>query len=259
MDKALILRYQELISNACPAKTTIFLNGWIIQLSEGVTKRANSVYPLRYTGVDLLKDIETAEALYKGRGLSTVFQISDYFEPDNLTKTLLSRGYQCVDETLVMTAGVEDICTTVNNKYTYSLEDESLNYWFQALRYLSGFNNTIMEGLETIMRRIHFPQAFFYAQENTNTIGIGRGVIEGEHMGIYSIIVHPQYQRKGIGQSIIDRIVEWGKSHSVRYCYLQVQDDNPGALSFYRKIGFEECTRYRYFVRESTDISGLTG
>ena len=248
MDKKAIQRYQELTSNACPANTIIFLNGWILRVSEGIMKRANSVLPLQYIGSDLLEDIKKVETIYRKRNLTPIFQIPDYFEPQNLEKTLFSRGYKSVDETIVMTAGIEDICTTVNDSYRYSLESEGRQLWFQALTDISGYNVSHIEGIRAIIKRIPFAKGFLYVKNGNEIVGIGRGVIDQDFLGIYSLIVHPLYRRKGIGLSMVDKLVEWGKMHSVHEVYLQVESNNSGAISLYRKAGFTERCRYRYFV-----------
>jgi len=247
-NKAQILLYQELSSNAWPAKTYIFLHGWVLRLSEGVTKRANSVLPLRYTGQNLLKDVKTVEKIYKEKSLPVIFQLPDYCEPHNLQETLLSLGYVSTDETLVMVAEREDIHTIVNDGYTYSLEHKGVDRWFQALADFSHYSRKSLEGRKTIIKRIPFSKVFCCARQSNEIIGVGLGVIEREYLGIYSLVVNPDYRRKGIGQSMVAQMIQWGRSHSAVHVYLQVQGDNSGAISFYRKIGFEELYRYRYFI-----------
>jgi len=243
-----ILQYQELSSNAWPARTVILLNGWAVRLSEGVTKRANSVLPIWYNGQNVLKDIKTVERLYRERNLPVIFQVPDYFEPDNLTETLMSSGYSCIDESLVMTAEVRDIKTTTNNEYTYSLESESSDYWFQSLAHVSSYSGKALEGQRNIIESIPFPGGFLCAHLNNEVVGIGLGILEREYLGIFDLIVHPFYRRRGIGQSMVGYLVEWAHKNSVFTVYLQVQGDNSSAISLYRKIGFKECYRYRYFV-----------
>lgn len=244
-----ILHYQELATNAWPAETHIFLHGWVVRVSEGVTKRANSVLPLRYTGEDLLKDIQTVEKIYRKRNLPVIFQLPDYFEPENLKKTLLSREYTSVAESLVMTAKIEDIHPLVSNKYTYSIEHTGSDRWFQALQDFSHYSPKTLKGQKAIIERIFFSKAFCCAQQANEIVGIGLGVIQQKYLGIYSLAVHPGYRRKGIGQSIVTQMVHWGKLHSVTHVYLQVQGDNTEAISFYNKIGFKELYHYRYLIK----------
>ena len=249
MNSRAILHYQELSTNAWPAKIHIFLSGWVLRLSEGVTRRANSVLPLRYTGEDVVHDVITVEKIYREKGLAVVFQLPDYFEPENLQETLVSRGYESVDETLVMTAEIEDIHAVNQEECTYTLASEGTDQWFQALADLSHFNQQSSRGQRSIIERIPFSsKVFCCARKNTGILGVGLGVVQQEVLGMYSLVVHAGYRRKGIGQTMIDHILQWGRASSANYVYLQVQGDNRGAITLYEKIGFKESYRYRYFT-----------
>jgi len=125
MDNRSILNYQELSSNAWPAKQYIFLHGWVLRVSEGVTKRANSVLPLQYTGCNVVKDVKAVEKIYKAHGLPVIFQVPDYCAPENLRKVLHSLQYTLCDETLVMAARMKNVQTSITSEYTYREEDPS--------------------------------------------------------------------------------------------------------------------------------------
>ena len=74
-DKRLIRFYQELSTNAWPAKYYYLLNGWVARISEGVTKRANSVMPLTYYGDNLKEDIQVVETIFTKNKLPIIFQL----------------------------------------------------------------------------------------------------------------------------------------------------------------------------------------
>jgi ribosomal protein S18 acetylase RimI-like enzyme len=244
MDKKAVLQYQELSSNSWPARTCIFLNGWVVRVSEGVTKRANSVLPIRYTG-DIREDITAVEAIYKQRDLPVIFQLPDYVEPHNLKEILSSLNYTSTDETLVMTAKIEDSSLNMNDEYSYSFahaED-----WLQALTDISPQYHESLDGMKQVIGRIPFPKVFCCAHHKA-IVGVGLGVVERTFLGMYSLNVNPEYRLKGIGHSIVTKIIQWGKSHGATHMYLQVHSRNGEAISFYRKIGFQERYRYRYFV-----------
>ncbi|MFX1255330.1 MAG: GNAT family N-acetyltransferase [Promethearchaeota archaeon] len=248
-----ILRYQELSTNAWPARTIVFLNGWVLRISEGITKRANSVLPIRYIGENLLEDIKTVEKIYKEKNLAVIFQLPDYFEPDNLQETLLSLGYEIIHETLVMTSKIGKISAIkVNKNYAYSIENNESEAWFEALATLSNYGSKALEGQKRIIGRIPFrSKAFCCVQQHDQIIGIGLAVIERTYLGIFDLIVHPKYRRQGIAQSIIAKIGHWGKNRSVNHIYLQVQGDNSEAIALYNKIGLEESYRYRYLIQKT--------
>ena len=69
-----IKRFQEFLMNSWPAKDYYFLNGWILRFTKGVTSRANSVFPIKYTGTQktLNTDISLVEKAYKAHRMSSM-------------------------------------------------------------------------------------------------------------------------------------------------------------------------------------------
>ena len=72
-----------------------------------------------------------------------------------------------------------------------------------------------------------------------------------EHVGILSVGVHPDYQRRGIGRAIIERLVEHARSCGLERLELYTMADNARAIALYQSLGFEhEGTRVRFVRRE---------
>ena len=248
MDNQSVLHYQELTSNAWPAKMVIFLHGWVVRVSEGVTKRANSVLPLRYTGCNIGEDVKAVEKIYKTHGLPVIFQVPDFCDPENLKEVLHSLQYTPRDETLVMAAHMKNVHVRTTSEYTCRINDTGTDTWFCALAAFSRYSDTGLRGRKAITERIPFLKAFLYAEKGSTITGVGLGVLEREYLGVYSLVTHPEYRRKGIGQSMVNTMINWAQSHGATIAYLQVQGDNT-AISFYKKMGFKELYRYRYFVK----------
>ncbi|MBK5113588.1 MAG: GNAT family N-acetyltransferase [Candidatus Heimdallarchaeota archaeon] len=250
-DIQLIRFYQELSTNAWPAKYYYLLNGWIVRISEGVTKRANSVIPLTYYGDKLLEDIQVIEAIYTKNKLPVIFQLPDYYEPKNLLKTLVESNYRIIDETRVMVAKFEDMSDIpVNQDYSYQKTTETKNDWFNTLSVSERGTQERIKGQKAIIRRILQPKCFFSAKHEEKIIGVGMGVLEQGNLGIYDMIVNPDYRRQGIAASIIAQMVEWGKANSCHSVYLCVQGDNQAAIALYEKVGLKESFGYRYLIKK---------
>src|SRR5215831_15719345 len=85
-------RVEETCLNAWPALRQVLLNGWVLRFSEGLTRRANSVNPLRgirETGSDL---IAACEVFYRRRGLPAIFRMPSIIDRD-LEERLDALGY----------------------------------------------------------------------------------------------------------------------------------------------------------------------
>ena len=95
--------------NAWPALRRIFLDGWILGLSEGYTRRANSVNPI-YDGIrDVPDKIPTCEETYAGHGLSTIFEVTPKAVRMGLDDLLEQRRYEKQATTRVQTLTLEAV------------------------------------------------------------------------------------------------------------------------------------------------------
>lgn len=113
-----IKRFQEFLINSWPAKYYYFLNGWILRFNDGITSRANSVFPVSYTRTQktLDKDIDIVEKAYKAHNLPPVFTMHEFHEPKKLRDKLLKRGYQAYDHTSALGIKIEDSQTKIVNE-----------------------------------------------------------------------------------------------------------------------------------------------
>ena len=79
--------------------------------------------------------------------------------------------------------------------------------------------------------------ALVSAWQNDRLIGIGNAISDGYLVVYYPhLLVHPEYQGKGIGKLIMDKMQEkYGGFH------MQMLTADGRAIDFYSKIGFEKA------------------
>lgn len=76
--------------------------------------------------------------------------------------------------------------------------------------------------------------SLFSAWDNDKLVGIGNAISDG-HLVVYypHLLVHPDYQGKGIGQMIVKKLQEkYGHFH------MQMLTADGKAIDFYQKVGF---------------------
>ena len=94
------------------------------------------------------------------------------------------------------------------------------------------------------------PDALFVALEETDLVvlawegdvlvGLARVLSDDVHIAyVQDILVHPDHQRKGIGQDLMDRVLERYKH--VRQTVL-LCDATPELAAFYESVGFGEAS-----------------
>ena len=74
-DLDLCWRVEEACLNAWPATRTVMLGGWLVRLSDGPTRRTDSVNPRRGSPLDPTPILQEAAALFAERGRATLFRI----------------------------------------------------------------------------------------------------------------------------------------------------------------------------------------
>ena len=243
--------YQELSIITWPPKIILNLNGWKIRISEGVTKRANSVSPMLYTGNNLEADITQVERFYQEKNLPPTFQVPDGFQPPELKDLLISSGYEAIDETIVMITDIIEMQKSPDAiGYEFVHFEEDLEEWISAFKTLREDKSDEIEGFRQIIDRATKSNVCYYlAKKNEEYVAIGLTISEGSYMGIFNMFTHQEHRRKGIAQALISMMIDWGEINLIDQVFLQVEADNPGAIQLYKKIGFKEKFRYRYLIR----------
>lgn len=67
------------------------------------------------------------------------------------------------------------------------------------------------------------------------------------HVGVLSVGVHPEHQRKGIGRALMEHLIEHARACGLERLELYVRGDNAPAQALYASLGFvHEATRARF-------------
>ena len=75
--------------------------------------------------------------------------------------------------------------------------------------------------------------------DGKKTVGFARCVDDSEMCMIYDVVVHPDYQKKGIGTLLMKEILRYVKSNNFATVSLFYDIKNKGLDNFYQKFGFE--------------------
>ena len=117
--------------------------------------------------------------------------------------------------------------------YTNAISAEDCN----RLRNSAGWPQMHLEQIETGLKNSAFIIA---AKDGNNTVGMARLVSDGGYVVfIVDVLVLPEYQRKGIGKTMMEKIMEYicGKLKD-GYCIQVDLMAAKGRESFYEKFGF---------------------
>jgi len=87
--------------------------------------------------------------------------------------------------------------------------------------------------LKTVFDNSMF-KCFIY--DDNKLIGVGRALADGIDCSyICDVAIHPDYQNKGIGKKVVNKLIDFSKDHNkiILYSY-------PGKEQFYAKLGFDK-------------------
>jgi GNAT superfamily N-acetyltransferase len=97
----------------------------------------------------------------------------------------------------------------------------------------------------------HFGYPYFYpaiAEVDRKIIGCGIAIVHGTLSWLGTIIVRPEFRRRGIGKEITSHLIEYCKGNG---CKTQLLIASEMGEPIYRKLGFTTSATYVVYKRES--------
>lgn len=243
--------FDRLVDEGWPAPGRVTAGGWIYRYAGGVTKRANSVLPLDAdgAGTDLAVAVTEAERFYARLGLRCVFSIGPGAVA-GLDAELDRRGYRTADPTLIMTVAIRRAVPDgdgVAGTVAPEPSEQWLRTWWRVDggRHRDDGDVPAVEWARRIMTGV--PAGYVHLETDAGA-AVGRAVPQEDWLGVYCMAVEPGARRRGLGRSVLRRLLAWGREHGAERAYLVVTEGNAGARALYEREGFTVAGRYHYRV-----------
>jgi ribosomal protein S18 acetylase RimI-like enzyme len=246
-----IRHIEETASRAWPAKHQQQHGGWLLRATKGVTRRANSVLPLRRPPEENLKEaLDVVRTFYKKHQLPMRFQLTTASQPNTpntLDDALESAGLVIDMRVEVQTAKLQDLKVEEPNAAIVVFGSPTQD-WLSAYKRFAGYDTTTLKVREEIFNRISLEKAFATAIQSEKVVGTGMAVIDGNWLGLFGLITDPTLRRQGIATAITQSLILWGLNRGATDGYLQVEKLNDPAKALYSALGFEKTYTYWYRV-----------
>ena len=255
-----VLGLEERGFNAWPAPRNVFFGGWVFRLGGGYTKRANSANALggrqemragsinAWTPARDFPDVMAeAERVYAACRQPAIFRLTPLAgrEADPL---LAAAGYEALDPSLVMTAPLDG----AKADSRVALAPGPTPAWANGIAAAQGVAPSHRLIHDRIVAAIAPPAAFATAYVGETTAGFGLGVGERGAVGLYDIVVRPEFRGLGLGRAIARALMAWGRDGGAAFAYLQVFEANLTARRLYESLGFAAAYSYHYRRRALT-------
>jgi GNAT superfamily N-acetyltransferase len=243
-DLDLVRALEERGFNSWPALRTMLVDGWVVRLSDGHTRRANSASP--YLPSRLAPDalIDVVEPLFHEATLRPVFRITPLADPGVETR-LVARGWRDDDPSLGMYSaepfGAADPAV--------QFEPRASDAWIDGAMAAYGFGEKGAAALRRTLPLIALPAAYATLVEDDEPLAFGLAVAERGMVGFHDIVVAPKARGRGLGRRLISALIDWGRRQGATSAYLLVREANAPARTLYRSLGFVDVYRYANMVR----------
>ncbi|MEE4381661.1 MAG: GNAT family N-acetyltransferase [Pseudomonadales bacterium] len=243
---------EEAALNAWPALREILYDGWVVRLTRGFTRRANSVTPLHPGGARPLEErIAYCEALYARHGLPACFRLPAWPEVAPLRAALDARGYRAVGAAAVLR---RELAPPPGDPRPDELSADGTVRWLEAESWLDVY--TELTGTPAALRELHalvlagiVGECLFAVREcEDRPVACLLGVLEDDLVGLFDLATLPAARRRGHAATLVEAVAARAAGRGAREVYLQVEAANAPGLALYARLGFSRLHDYDYRI-----------
>ncbi len=249
---ALAAQLEALAFRGWPALRAQPLDGWVLRDSAGATRRGNSVWTCGEVA-DVAMAIGEAERFYARAGRPSTFQLTPVSRPVGLGLALDAAGYDgdsgptdvCVADLAALVTSAAGI--TQGTAVRTRQDDAPDQTWLDvgAAGGMSMFG-PYRSASVAILSKVALPVVYVTATLDGRPVGVGRGVLDGEWLGVYSMATLPAARGRGAATAVLAALARWSAGLGARRAYLQVEEHSVAARRLYAALGFLPVYRYTY-------------
>lgn len=231
---------ERIALRAFPATSDHPLGRWVLRWDSSLpNRRVNSAWDLGDPGLSPADTVHAVQQWYRDRGRRPTIKTDPGSEVDHLLAS-----WEIQAPTGVHTRGAASLPTTG----IAFLDTDRLGDWCSAFIDIRGLPRSRAEGLVASYRRLPTPPALALAYIDSVPVASGLGVLDGPWIGLFDIATRPELQRQGWAARMTDALIGWGHDRGARTAYLQVEEENRGAVALYSRLGFTREYVYHYRV-----------
>ena len=244
IDLAAVRRLEELAFRGWPALETQDRAGWRLRFADGYTKRANSINALDQNAQTDLSTLQSLEAAYRARNQAPVWRLSP-LAPPAMDGILSTRGYRTIERSLLQVCPLHAGFTAAPEVRVHA---EPTPAWIEAFCTHSPVRPEHRDTMRRMLAAIAKPAGFAFVEAEGSPLAMAIGAVEGDHMGLFDVLVMPEARRRGLARKITESLYAWAWGHGARFAYLQVVATNEAAMPLYAAQGFRTAYAYEYRI-----------
>jgi N-acetylglutamate synthase len=239
-----VRRLEELAFRGWPALETRDSAGWRLRFAGGYTKRANSINALGPDSEADLATLQGLEADYRERGHAPVWRLSP-LAPPVVGDLLAARGYRAIERSLLQVCPLHAGFAADPD---VAIHPQPTPAWIEAFCTHSPVRPQHRDVMRRMLAAIAAPAGFAFVEAEGRPMAMAIGAVEGDHMGLFDVLVMPHARRRGLARRVTESLYAWAWSHGARFAYLQVVATNEAAMPLYAAQGFRTVYGYEYRI-----------
>jgi ribosomal protein S18 acetylase RimI-like enzyme len=245
----LVRRLEAVGFRAWPASSVQYDGSWQVRLTAGhPSKRLNCVVALDPADCrDVAIRLEKAKRKFEAYGRPMVVRETP-LAPPQLMDLLRRQSWQSFEETVVMVADLSaiDLPGTMDH-----LPSHDVGRYVDAYLRIEQADLALKPALAEVVSKIKPPSGLFVIEEAAaGPVAASICVQDNDLAGLLSLVVAADHRRRGLGMEVLASSLRWARMRSAKTAWLQVTVTNGPAVSLYRRVGFREGYRYRYWRPE---------
>ena len=191
---------------------------------------------------------DALEAAYRERDQRPVWRLTP-LAPPAMADLLAGRGYRPIERSLLQVCPLEPGFAPVAGSGDPARAVGRLDRGLLHLQ--PGAARSIATPCAACWPSIAAPAGFAFVEEAGQPMAMAIGAVQGDHMGLFDVLVMPQARRRGLARKVTESLYAWAWRHGARFAYLQVVATNEAAMPLYAAQGFRTVYDYEYFVPPS--------
>jgi GNAT superfamily N-acetyltransferase len=238
---------EELAFRGWPALESRDIAGWRLRFAGGYTKRANSINALGQdaeTGPATLRELEAA---YRTRGQPPIWRLSP-LAPAAMADVIAAPSYRTIERSVVQVCPLHGGFAADPE---VQIQPQPTPAWIEAFAAHSPVEPRHRDTMRRMLAAIAPPAGFALVQANGQPMAMAIGVVQGDHMGLFDVLVMPHARRRGLARRVTESLYAWAWQRGARFAYLQVVATNRAARALYAAQGFRTVYEYEYRVPSS--------
>ena len=228
------LTLEAACADAWPAQVRRDLGDWRMRAAGGYTGRANSTLAIGDPGVPIRQALKATTDFAAEHGIRPYLQV---ITGSAVERDLRAHGWS-VNQ--AHAKGAEShVMAGPSKPVPGDVRDTPPDGWLETA--VGGIPTDAQRHVLTTGPRVGFATVW----AGDEIAGVARGCVVGDYLHIAVVEVRPEHRRQGHATALLGALDHWAQ---VPHRVLQVSTDNSAAVALYRREGFTESHRYRYWI-----------